>query len=92
VLSREQIATLMSEHNEEALLADGFEEAFIGPAVRCGQPTLAAYSYSKAVEVLVKRDGITEEEAQEYIDFNVTGAWVGPNTPIFVIDLQDDWV
>lgn len=84
--TRDQIATLMGEHNEEALLADGFEEAFIGPATRCGQPTLAAYSYTKAVDVLVKRDGMTEEEAQEYIDFNVTGAWVGPNTPIFILD------
>jgi len=88
--TREQIAATMEEHNPEALLADGFEDAFIGPAVRCGQPTLACYSHSKAVKVLVDRDGMSEDEAQEFIDFNVTGAWVGPNTPIFVIDYEVD--
>jgi hypothetical protein len=88
--TREQIAAIMAEYNEEALLADGFEDAFLGPAVRCGRPTLASYSYTKAVQVLVSRDGMSDEEAQEYIDFNVTGAWVGENTPIFILDWPQD--
>ena len=29
---------------------------------------------------------MTEEEALEYFDYNVQGAWVGEGTPIFVYD------
>ena len=32
------------------------------------------------------RDGMTEEEAQEYFDFNVEGAYMGEKTPIWVDD------
>ena len=30
------------------------------------------------------RDGMHEDEAEEYFEFNVTGAWVGHGTPVFV--------
>jgi hypothetical protein len=87
--TRDEIAAIMADHNESALLADDLEDAFIGPAIRCGQPTLACYSYAKAVEVLMGRDGLSLEEACEHLDFNVTGAWVGPHTPIFLMDMTD---
>ena len=73
----------MTEENEsEALLADGFEEALIGIGTQFNTE-LAVYDWQKCVEVLM-RDGMTEDEATEFMDFNVTGAWVGPNTPVFV--------
>ena len=30
------------------------------------------------------------EEAVEFFDFNVTGAYVGENTPVFLEDLEED--
>jgi hypothetical protein len=69
---------------EELLLADGFDAAFIGTGERCGQPTIAVYDREKCIEVLEKRDGMTQEEANEFFEFNVVGAWVGEQTPIFV--------
>jgi type II secretory pathway predicted ATPase ExeA len=33
------------------------------------------------VRVLMRK-GMTEEEAREYISFNVEGAYLGPETPI----------
>jgi hypothetical protein len=30
------------------------------------------------------KEGMSEEEAEEYFQFNVEGAWVGENTPIFL--------
>ncbi len=69
---------------EELLLADGFEAALIGTGERCGQPTIAVYDREKCIEVLEKRDGMTQEEANEFFEFNVVGAWVGEQTPIFV--------
>lgn len=88
---REQI----SEENPDALFADGFDAALLGPLCRCGQPTLAAYSYQKGVEVLMRPDdqgspGMSYEDAIEWMDFNVVGAWVGENTPAWVMDLDDE--
>jgi hypothetical protein len=31
------------------------------------------------------RDGMTADEAIEYMDFNVTGAYVGEHTPEFIL-------
>jgi hypothetical protein len=32
-------------------------------------------------------DGMTEEEAEEYFNFNQLGAWIGENTPCFLTPL-----
>ena len=73
------------------LFADGLEEAFVGVARRCGQPDLAVYSIPLAIRVLVQRDGMSEEEAREYLEFNCFEAWVGEETPIWleVIQMSD---
>lgn len=77
---REAIAKL----NQEAYLADGFEDALIGYSQAEGGNIVAVYSYDKCIRVLVDRDGMEEEEALEYFEFNVVGAYMGPNTPLFV--------
>lgn len=71
-------------HNEEALLADGFEGAFIGVAERCSQPPVAVYDGKRCIEILMKRDGMDQEEATEFFTFNTLGAWVGAGTPLFL--------
>ena len=71
------------EENHEALLADGLEDALVGIARRCGQPTLAVYDIHKCVDVLMKRDGMTAEEADEFLMFNSVGAWAGEHTPLW---------
>ena len=37
------------------------------------------------VNILVKRDGMTNSEATDYIQFNVIGSYVGNNTPVFIM-------
>jgi hypothetical protein len=46
---------------------------------------VAVYSICKIIEELVK-DGMDEEEAIEYFDFNVDGAYMGEYTPIYIDD------
>jgi hypothetical protein len=29
------------------------------------------------------------EEAEEYFEFNVSGAWMGPNTPLFLYRITE---
>lgn len=78
-----EIREQLTESNPDALYADGFDDALVGIARRCGQPDLAVYSVRLCIEVLMQR-GMTYEEACEYFEFNVVGAWMGPMTPIFL--------
>lgn len=75
--------------DETFLKADGFDEAIIGTAygttVRDDEGPVLVYDMQKCIDILM--DGavdMTREEAIEYFDFNVLGAFVGPQTPIFV--------
>lgn len=76
---REQVAEMIPE----ALFCDGFDDAIIGIAERFGVPGVTAYDYEKVIAMLMK-DGMDYEEAVEYFDFNIVGAWVGDDTPVFV--------
>lgn len=68
--------------DEEALLADGFEDALIGHTQ--GFNVVAVYDYDGCIDILVKRDQMTIEDAVEYMSFNVVGAYVGEKTPMFI--------
>tara|TARA_R110000787_G_scaffold9962_1_gene34346 strand:- start:900 stop:1115 length:216 start_codon:yes stop_codon:yes gene_type:complete len=68
--------------------ADGFDEAIIGIGSRCSQPDIIAYDVKKCIEILMNQ-GMTDEEAVEYFEFNVVGAWVGEETPIFVREIDE---
>ena len=71
------------------LKADGFDEAIIGVGRRCGQPTIVVYDADKCRTILQKRMKGDPIDADEYFEFNVVGAWMGENTPIFVERLSD---
>jgi hypothetical protein len=74
----------LREENPYALMADGFESAFLGIYRRFNLPALAVYSYEKCIQVLMKREKMTYEEAVGSFDDNVLGSWVGEGTPAFV--------
>ena len=75
----------IAEINPEAMLADGFSEAILGMCLQFGCEPVVAYDYNKCVGILVNRDGMTTSEAIDYIQFNVLGAYVGNNTPVFIM-------
>ena len=81
---REQIDEWVTEAfpDDEILMADGFEEAFMGVAMQFNNP-IPLFDYDKCLSILQK-DGMSLSEAQEYFDFNVIGAWVGKGTPAFL--------
>lgn len=84
----ERILEAIQEENPEALLLDGFEAALVGVARRCAQPTLAVYSISEILKILVERDGLDWEEAVEHFEFNIAGAWMGEHTPVLLADVS----
>ena len=63
---------------------DGFDNAIIGVGERNNTDSMIVYDYDKMVKILVTRDDMSYEEAEEYIDFNIVGAWIGDTTPIIV--------
>jgi len=74
--------------SDDYLKADGFDDAVIGAACVWRDQTredVLVYSVEKMI-VILEAGGMTEEEAIEYISFNVEGAYVGPKTPVFMWD------
>jgi hypothetical protein len=72
----------MSDEEEGVLLADGFGKALIGIGTQFNTE-VAIYDYDKCIRVLMERDGMDVADAEEHMEFNVCGAYVGEHTPIF---------
>ena len=69
------------------LLADGFDDCFTGVAslfTSEGIRRVAVYDYDKMVRNLRFRDNMSRAEAEEYLINNTLGAYVGPNTPVYM--------
>lgn len=71
----------------DILVADGLDDAVIG--VTLSEPRRLIYDYDKVIDILVA-GGIDPEEAHEFADFNITDAYVGPQTPI-IVSRHRDW-
>ena len=65
------------------MLAVGFEEALIGYGNQFNNH-VAIYDRDKCIDILMERDGMDIEEAEEYFEYNVQGAYVGEETPVFL--------
>lgn len=75
------------------LKIDGCDDAIIGQALIWQDKSrreVLVYSGEKICEILMSRDGMSDDEALEYIEFNIEGAYVGPNTPVIAWEL-DQW-
>ena len=76
----EELKQAIESLNPDAMLVDGHDEALAGYDTR-GR---AIYRIEDIVRTLMERDGMTEEEAVEYFDFNIECAYVGQFTPIYM--------
>ena len=67
--------------DEEFLKADGFDEAIIGLDEKSMR---LIYSVSKCIEILML--DMSNEEAVEHFEFNISGSYMGEKTPIWCYD------
>ena len=77
----------LKELNPEAVIWEDMQAALLGWADvhnPTGSITVAVYDYCKMVKVLVERDSMDEAGAEEFIDYNYIGAYLGKNTPVIV--------
>jgi hypothetical protein len=83
---REQIIEHYSD-TELILFADGLDEAIIGFDPNSWQ---VVYSRTKVIKILQERDEMSEEEAIEFAEYNIFGAYVGDRTPVWAEDFNWD--
>jgi|DEB0MinimDraft_6_1074348.scaffolds.fasta_scaffold03544_3 hypothetical protein len=68
-------------NDSEALRVDGFNDCIIGTDYK---KLRVVYSIERMLAILMERDGMSMEEAIEYFDFNIGGAYMGEMTPVYV--------
>lgn len=83
----EFIDSFADRHDDEEILRiDGFDEACIGWTNSWNgneRPMRLVYDENKMIEILMEQ-GMDAEEALEYYDFNIAGAYLGSNTPVII--------
>jgi len=67
----------------EVTFATGFEEALLGIAQQFNK-CFVVYDYEKVLEILMDQ-GMSHGEAIKFSDRNILGAWVGEQTPAYLI-------
>ena len=75
------------------LKIDGHDDAIIGPALIWRNNTMVSvmvYDAEVIRNTLVTRDAMAFDDAREYIEFNIEGAYVGEGTPVLVWP-YDEW-
>jgi hypothetical protein len=88
VIDAEQaIDEIDSDMYDGLLLADGFDAALIGVGFRFTH-AVAIYDKQACLRILETRDKMSPDEAEEFFDFNVAGAFVGEQTPVYV----EQWI
>lgn len=83
-MTREELLEVygdLIDDGTEILMADGFDDAIVG---LCSKSMRVIYDYDTMLEIL-EDEGMEEIEAIEHLEFNVLNAWVGDQTPIYMI-------
>ena len=73
----------IQDNYPDVLIADGFDKAIMGIVERFGMNPVVLYNKNKCINIMIKRDGMTEEEAIEFYYYNIVGAHMGDYTPCF---------
>jgi hypothetical protein len=69
---------------EEIIKADGLDAAVIGIEINSMR---LIYSSNKIIEILMLDNNMEFQDALEYYEFNIVGAYIGEKTPIYCDDM-----
>lgn len=89
-----RIVEILRDENPNAILYDDMEDALIGiyRGTSTGQTgkyledAIAVYSYVKFIEIYIKRDSMSAEEAVAFYDSNIATGYLDKSQPIVVDD------
>ena len=89
---RMQLSRWAEEHETDLIFLDPpeqFDHAIVGIVYGFGQEPAVLYDEGKVIASMMA-GGMTEEDAQEYFDFNTAGAYLGDATPRFLLPKIED--
>ena len=66
----------------DTILVDGLDDALLGYDTK----SRAIYSVGKIIQIFMERDGMDENTAREWFDYNLEQAYLGEYTPIYLYD------
>jgi hypothetical protein len=84
---RDKLELWLAAIDSSALFADGFDDAILG-LTEVEDGWRVCYDIGRILEILVAEHDMDVDEAIEYYDFNIGGAYVGPLTPLFIQCVQ----
>ena len=73
----------INEYAEGAIILSDLDTAIIG-IVEDFNGRRILYSKTKILNILMVRDGMTMDEAEEYYDYNILGLYAGDQNPVFL--------
>jgi hypothetical protein len=74
----------------ELIKFDGLDGAIVGVGTRIGSADFLIYSRARCIEILMADNDWTEEEAEEWFEYNVQGAYVGEAIPAFMEEYEEE--
>jgi hypothetical protein len=80
---RENLEQFFIENDTNGIFVDGHDNAIMG-IVRKFNSYSVLYDTLQIIENL--KEDMSEEDAWEFFEFNIVGAWVGDSTPVFMVE------
>lgn len=71
------------DYHPDLIFYDEFNDCIVGVVEKFGVELCVCYDKEKVINKLVA-DGMSVDEAFEYFEFNIIGAYVGEHTPSFI--------
>jgi hypothetical protein len=83
---RKDIEEFAQANGVEIALLDGYDDCIIGLGQSSPDEAYKViYDRSKIIDRLM--EDMDRDDAYEYFDFNIAGAYVGPSTPMFTLQI-----
>lgn len=85
---RKRITEHAEQQEIELLLIPDMDDAIIGIGYKFNDQSVV-YDAELIIEILMKNDGITHEQAEDHFSVNIAGGYLGEHTPIFLTKAED---
>ena len=79
-----QLRAEIAEINDQAIVLDGLDEAIVGTIEMFGKEPVVCYDRDIALDIIMDDTGGDRQEAEEYFEVNILGAYMGEGTPVFL--------
>jgi hypothetical protein len=80
----EKLKAFLCEFDETILCIDGHENAFMGLVNDPKNGYVAVYSTAIIIDNLMKQDMMDYSTAEEFVFYNIEGAYLGTKTPLLI--------